>query len=112
MGTRNKNRVSVPSAMKIVYTTVKTAGQAEKISGALLAQGGACASYWKIRSAYVWKGKQVKETEYALEIKCADACAEKLAKLAEKIHPYKLPMVLILGVRKSNAAYAHWLENK
>jgi periplasmic divalent cation tolerance protein len=95
---------------KIIHTTVKSRKQAEMLSGKLIKQGLAkCASFWQIRSIYIWEGKKADEKEYALEIKCANKNLKKAIAKLKELHPYKIPMILVFGAF-ANKEYQKWLK--
>jgi periplasmic divalent cation tolerance protein len=99
--------------MKIIRTTVSNQKEARKIADSLVAQGIAkCVSFRKISSVYSWKGKTVREGEVALDIKCGDGKQAKLiVRALEKMHPYEIPMILIIDA-KENKKYGKWLRCK
>ena len=100
--------------MKIVRTTLSRQKDAKALSVALVSSGFAkCVSWRTVKSEHVWKGARKREAEFELEAKCASKeCAAKAAKLVCDMHPYAVPMIIILDVEWANAPYLKWLKGK
>jgi periplasmic divalent cation tolerance protein len=97
--------------MFVVQTTVKTRAQAQRIGSALVREGlSACASFWKVESVFFWEGKMRKETEWALELKCAGKNYARLSARLKKLHPYSLPQLLAFSPAKAGREFSAWVE--
>jgi periplasmic divalent cation tolerance protein len=97
----------------VVFSTVGSADDAERIAQALVERGlAACVNILPgVISVYRWKGAVHRETELLLVIKTR---AERLPLLKETLtamHPYDVPEALALPVEDGLAPYLAWLDD-
>ncbi len=64
-----------------------------------------------INSFYWWENKICKDKESLLIIKTNKKKVNKVVKEIKKIHPYKVPEIIVLPVSKCNKEYALWVNN-
>lgn len=97
--------------MALVRTTVATEAQARVLADALVeSRLAACVHLSRIRSTYMWKGRQEDGDEWLVE---ARALPRKTAAVQERMaegHPYEVP--LIETVKSSvNDEYGKWARS-
>src|SRR3989344_5485866 len=98
-------------AMLIVQTTVAAKKQAEKIAAVLVKEHlASCATFFPASSIYFWKGKLQKEKEFVVELKIKDGNYKKAEKRILSLHPYSLPQIIALPVKKGYKKYLRWAE--
>lgn len=96
--------------MIIAYITAKDKKEAEKISTILLDKRLlACANYFQVNSRYLWKGKIVKDNEYAIICKTLKKNIRKIKENVAKIHSYECPCI-VFWKAKANAKYKKWVK--
>lgn len=97
--------------IKIVYITVPSQSEAEKISCHLLEKKLiACANFYPINSVYWWQGSLTKEDEYILIVKTSEQHYELVKEEVEKIHPYATPC--IVGIPShANEKYYNFIKD-
>ncbi len=94
-----------------VLTTVDTKKNAEKIAKFLLENKfAACIQLTPIQSTYRWKGKIEKAKEYLLIIKGKNF--KTIEKAIKSIHPYKVPEIIQIPVKKVSKQYLNWLNKE
>lgn len=62
------------------------------------------------KSKFWWKGKIVEEREVLLVFKTRDDLVEKLFKKIKELHPYEVPFIGEIEVKKVNEEYEKWLK--
>ncbi|MBI2095004.1 MAG: divalent-cation tolerance protein CutA [Candidatus Omnitrophica bacterium] len=73
-----------------------------KLAGCVSFAGGAI-------SLYRWKGRMERAKETLLFIKTTEKNFSKVKKAIEANHPYEVPEILSLPVKRGSAAYLKWL---
>ncbi len=63
----------------------------------------------KITSFYIWKNKIKNNTEIKVMFKTCSFHSKKVVKIIKKIHPYKIPEILIFKIHKINKKYLNWM---
>ncbi len=95
-----------------VYITCKDRKEAIKISNYLLRKRLiACVNYWPIESLYWWKGRLVKDKEFALLVKTTERNYKKVEKNVKKLHSYTLPAIIKIKTDAS-PAYSSWVKKE
>ena len=80
--------------MILVYVTYKNKKEAEKIVGILLKERLiAGANVFPVKSAYWWKGKIEKASEYVSILKTAPKNWMKIQTAVKRIHSYETPFI-------------------
>jgi len=98
--------------MIIVYVTCKDKHEAEKISRILLEKKLiGCANIFPIDSMYLWKGKIVRDKEYAIIAKALMRKHRDIHKEIKKHHSYTIPSIDIIPT-KANKEFVRWLKEE
>ncbi len=99
--------------MIISYIICKDKDEAKRISKVLINKKlAACCNIIQTESLYHWKNKLVEDTEVILLAKTLDKNFPEIKKEVLKIHSYKIPCILKLGVKDINASYLKWLKSR
>lgn len=66
----------------------------------------------KVRSFYIWKGKLEDDEESLLVIKTTKEAVNRLTERLRELHPYEVPEIVSLKLRKGegNEAYLDWVK--
>ncbi len=67
-------------------------------------------SFNKINSFYYWNNKIKKKKEIKIILKSFWNYKKKIIKIIKKLHPYKIPEILIFNVNKTNKEYLYWMN--
>ena len=96
----------------VVFSTVSSAEEAEKIARVLVEERlAACVSVLPgARSVYRWKGAIETSTECVLIIKSSRERFDRLRARLEKVHSYEVPEVVALAIVDGSSNYLNWLE--
>ncbi|MFO1533161.1 MAG: divalent-cation tolerance protein CutA [Thermoplasmatota archaeon] len=98
--------------MLLVRTTVATEAQAHGLADRLVQSGlAACVHTGRIRSTYVWKGRQEDGDEWLVEARILPRHATAVRAALADGHPYEVPLVETVKV-VVDAAYARWAAGK
>lgn len=94
-----------------VFTTVEEKDDAQKIIyGALGARLCACAQIvGPITSSYWWQGKIEEAEEFLCILKSRKDLYEELEATIKQNHPYDVPEILAMPVKKGNPDYISWM---
>jgi periplasmic divalent cation tolerance protein len=99
--------------MKVAWTTVATAGEAEEMARALVTEGLAVCVQVEgpLRSHYVWQGEPTVAEEHRLTFKCRDEdlCALEAEVLAR--HPYSVPEWIVVDACRVGEKYLSWAQS-
>lgn len=97
---------------KIVLTTVPVE-DAERISEKLVEErAAACVNIVDVGlSVYFWEGKIVKEKERLLVIKTDGLALERTLDLIKRLHPYRIPEIVVLTPEFVNQDYDTWVKD-
>lgn len=100
----------MPAAL-VVLTTVPSAAIAQRITTVLLRKRlAACVSrVGGLRSTYRWKGRMETTSEILLVIKTSAASYAALETALRANHPYDVPEILALPVRRGAKSYLDWI---
>ena len=95
----------------LVYTTVSSRKEAEKLGGGIVSRRFAsCVNIYPITSMYWWKGKLVKDKEFALLFKTTKKGAARLEREIKKVHPYEVPCI-IASQAKASKEFFGWIND-
>lgn len=99
--------------MKVAWTTVGTAAEAEELSRALVAEGLAVCVQVEgpVRSHYVWEGKVECAEEYRLTLKCLDEQLPALEATVLARHPYSVPQWIVVDASRVGEKYLSWARS-
>ena len=93
------------------YITCGNKKEAEKIAETLVTEKlAACVNYFPINSIYIWKGKVVKDSEYALLCKTRKENFDKIKKRVKELHSYEVPVILALEIACGNNDFMGWIS--
>lgn len=96
----------------IIYTTLSSHAQAQKLLDSLLEQKiVACGVLLDAKSAYFWEGAVVRQGEVVLVCKTATDKTSLAQERIQDLHPYDVPCILSWDV-SANDAYAHWVREE
>lgn len=96
----------------LVLTTVPDARTAKDLARSLVRRRlAACVSMKRgAVSYYRWKGKVERADEVLLTIKTVDRHFKSIQRFIESRHPYELPEIIALPVKKGSPRYLAWLK--
>lgn len=98
--------------MIIIYSTFSNLKQAQRISELLIKNKLAgCINIFSIDSIYSWKGKVVKDKEYAAFIKTKKQNFKKVEQFILKHHSYTTPCIIEIPVKRITKKYLNWLNS-
>lgn len=101
--------------MDKVCVVITTYGSEEKAADAAknMVENGlaACATFFKVRSIYEWKGKTEDATEYLVIYKTLSTKVEHLKSEVLKMHSYEVPELLEINVDKVGENYLKWMSD-
>jgi periplasmic divalent cation tolerance protein len=70
-----------------------------------------CASKLNVDSKFWWKDKIDEEKECLIIFKTRKELVQKLFAKIKEIHPYDVPEIVEIKVKKVNKEYLEWLKN-
>ncbi len=96
---------------KLILTTVPV-DYAEGISEELVKEkAAACVNVIDVGlSVYFWEDRIVKERERLLIIKTDESSLDAALSLLRRIHPYKVPEMIVLSPESVNEEYNRWVK--
>ena len=96
----------------VVLTTAPSRRVAERLAELLVRRKlAACVSFTEgFVSLYPWKGKIERQKEALLFVKTTDKNFVRVKKAIEANHPYEVPEILGLPIKRGSAAYLKWLN--
>lgn len=111
MGVQPTLIVFLMSQLSVILTTLPNIQIADEISEYLVEKElAACvAVIGPIKSVYKWEGKIEKNHEFILKIKCSSTNEVRLIEELKKVHPYKTPEIITLGINSVNEEYLNWV---
>ncbi len=97
-----------------VQTTMESSLDAEKISTLLVEKRlAACAqTLGPITSLYWWDGNVERAQEFLLLIKTRAELFEEVERVIKDNHPYDLPEIIAVPIRKGNDKYLKWIQDE
>jgi periplasmic divalent cation tolerance protein len=98
----------------VVFTTVSSSDDANRISRALVEQRlAACVQIdGPITSCYRWKDAIETAAEWRLTIKTREALYGQLEQAIRKLHTYEQPEIVALPFTAGSAGYLHWIDQE
>ena len=98
----------------VVYVTVGSAEEGERISRALVEERlAACVNrVGGIRSVYRWQGRVEESGEELLIIKTRKDLFDRLKKRVQALHSYEVPEIIVLPILAGNQSYLKWLAEQ
>jgi periplasmic divalent cation tolerance protein len=96
----------------VAFSTVGSAGDAERIARALVERRlAACVNVVSgVVSVYRWKGEVRRDEERLLVLKTRAEKLEALREALVELHPYELPELVALPIEAGHAPYLAWLD--
>jgi len=96
----------------VVLTTLPSRTHARKISRLILARKlAACVNLiGPVESSFWWKGKIDRAKEFLLLIKTRADRFTLLRRFLEKNHPYSVPEIVALPIKRGNPPYLNWIR--
>lgn len=97
--------------MIFVYSTFPNKKEAKKIGERLVRKKlAACINIFPIESVYIWRGKVIKDKEFAAIIKTKKENFKKVEKFILANHSYDTPCILEIPVSRVTKKYLNWLN--
>lgn len=98
----------------VVYVTVATDTEAQKIAGTVVGERlAACANIFPpIRSVYWWEGNLESADEVAVLLKTRKDVADALIERIRQLHSYDCPCIIALPVVAGNPAFLAWISSE
>ena len=102
----------MPDSFVIVLSTLPNVSKARRISKLILQKKlAACINILgPAESLFWWQGEIDRTKEHLLLIKTKASHFSSLRSLLEKYHPYSVPEIIALPIRKGNGPYLNWLR--
>ena len=99
------------SPIRTVLVTAPDRDVAERLASALVEERlAACANLLPgVTSVFRWEGEVQRAEEVLLILKTTEDRLDALTARVEDLHPYDVPEVLALPVRRGNDAYQAWV---
>ncbi len=100
--------------MKVAWTTLATAGEAEQLARELVTAGLAVCVQIEgpLRSHYAWEGKVEAAEEYRLTLKCVDEHLPALEAAVLARHPYSVPEWIVVDASRVGEKYLSWARSE
>ncbi len=99
--------------LRVLYIPCGSEGDAHRLARELIERRLiACANIFASSSIYMWKGELADEAEHVIVAKTTSALAAQAAAVAEELHKYEIPCVLVISPEAANAAYATWVAGE
>lgn len=98
----------------LVYTTLETPADAQKLGRALVEAGlAACVNIFPAMTAiYEWEGALSEAQESAMLIKSRKGMQERLLAEAKRLHPYEKPALIVLQVAGGDNEFFSWIAEQ
>ena len=103
----------MPDSFLVVLTTLPSAATARRMAVRVLQMKfAACVNILGPAHSYFWwKGRVDHTREHLLLMKTRASRFDRLRRFLEKNHPYEVPEIVALPIRKGNAPYLKWLAD-
>src|SRR5919205_4279094 len=98
------------SGVIIISTFPSEELAAEIASKVVRAKLCACVNFTKVRSVYSWHGKIEDQPEFIALFKTTTRSAEKLKTEIARLHPYKVPEIVVLQRSALPTRYLSWFN--
>jgi periplasmic divalent cation tolerance protein len=98
----------------MVFITVKSEKEGEKITSALLKEKlAACVNMiGGVKSSFRWKGQISTENEVLLIAKTKDMLFENLKKRVLELHSYEVPEIIATSILAGSEKYLEWIKKE
>ncbi|HEX7400580.1 MAG TPA: divalent-cation tolerance protein CutA [candidate division Zixibacteria bacterium] len=98
----------------MVFITVKSEKEGEKIASALLKDKlAACVNMISgVKSFFRWKGQISTEDECLLIAKTKDVLFENLKKRVLELHSYEVPEIIATSILAGSEKYLDWIKKE
>ena len=98
----------------VIFITVATDEEANKIAGRLLNQRkAACVSIVpRVNSLFWWQDKLDSAQESLLIVKTEASVLDEIVRLVREIHSYDVPEIIALPIIGGNQDYLEWIGNE
>lgn len=97
----------------VVFTTMATKAEAERIARALLTERLAvCANLFPVSSHYWWKGRIEKAGEYGMFLKTRRLLYKKVEARIRSLHSYTVPGIEAWELRAGSKAFLDWISEE
>jgi periplasmic divalent cation tolerance protein len=95
----------------VVFVTAPASEEGEKVARHIVEKRlCACVNAIRgVRSLFWWEGQIQDDSEVLLVIKTSKTLLDDLIAEIKKVHPYSVPEVIALPVKKGNPAYLSWV---
>ncbi len=102
------------SDIRLIYVTVASPEEAEKIAKAAVSEHlAACANILgSIQSLYCWRGELEQGAEVALLLKTQQPVVETLISRIRQLHSYECPAILVVPVLGGNEEFLAWIRSE
>ncbi len=96
----------------IIFSTFPSKEKAKEVSKVLVEENLiACSTIIPAYlSIYKWEGKIQEDEEFLCIFKTKEKNYEKIARRLKEIHPYKVPEILMVDIKKGLEDYLNWIE--
>jgi periplasmic divalent cation tolerance protein len=107
---------AMPSKKKddllVVFITTPVGDVGQTIARALVAARlAACVTILPaVKSCYTWQDELCEESEELLVVKTRAALFERLRIQVRVLHPYDVPEIIALPIKRGDAAYLKWVR--
>ncbi|MCX6995884.1 MAG: divalent-cation tolerance protein CutA [Kiritimatiellaeota bacterium] len=98
----------------VIYITVATKREAQRIARALLRERWAAGVnlVGPISSSYWWQGRIEQSQEWLLLAKTRTALLGPLISCVKALHSYKVPCIVALPITRGNPEFFRWIERE
>ena len=102
----------MPDSFIVVLTTIPTRSQSQKLARAILKKHlAACVNILgPAESLFWWQGEIDRAKEFVLLLKTRASRFTRLRQFIEKHHPYSVPEIVALPIKKGSASYLNWIR--
>jgi len=96
----------------LIFSTFPSKEKAKEVSRILVEENLiACSTIIPAHlSIYKWEGKVQEDKEFLCIFKTKEKNYEKVEKRLKEIHPYKVPEILMVEVKKGFKEYLKWID--
>ena len=95
----------------MVIVTFADEAEADRIISVLLEDRLiACAQLQEIKSRYIWKGGQIRDTEVLAFLKTRAGLYETVEARIRELHSYEVPEIICVPVDKGLPEYLAWID--
>ena len=95
----------------MMIVTFADENEAEKVVTELMERKLiACAQMQDIRSRYVWKGEQVRDSEVLVFMKTRADLYAKVEECVRSLHSYEVPEIIAVPIENGLPEYLAWID--